>query len=55
MQDVVIYLSICLDIGVLTIVATLFNLQLWNFGITFLMCIILDGFFSNFEKKNPEL
>ena len=41
-QDVVI----CLYIGVLSIVATPFNLELWNFGITFLMCrpIILDVF-----------
>ena len=40
-------------VGVLPIVATPFNLELWNFGITFLMCIILAGFFfSNFWKKN---
>ena len=42
------YLDGCVCIGVLSVVATPFNLELWNFGITFLMWISKK--FQIFEK-----
>ena len=50
-QSYRMWLSICLCIGVLSIVATPFNLELWNFGVTFRMCFFSLRFLCKFEEQ----
>ena len=45
-----IYVDMWICMYVFSIEATPFNLQLWNFGITFLMWLSKTFFFSNFWK-----